>query len=133
MKKNGIPILLLYTIPWAFLALYGDAVYGWAWQYVLIFICMAVLAWRGVKTGGILLTGNVLSLGISLLFVHMLGFSGMNDYFKPFGAFGWAAVLTGASWLVQWLAIKRQWLVLGLLTAVVGAFLAGAYWLQLSM
>ena len=63
MKRRNLSILLAYGVPWAFLALFGDAVYRWAWHYVLIFACMAMLAWLGVKTDGILLAGNALSLG----------------------------------------------------------------------
>ena len=130
MKRRNLSILLAYGVPWAFLALFGDAVYRWAWHYVLIFACMAMLAWLGVKTGGILLAGNALSLSVSLLCVHVLGFAEQDYYFKPFGAFGWTVILALASALVQWLIWKKQWLLLGLITAAV-AMLAGlSYWLQ---
>ena len=133
MKSRKLPFMLLSCIPWTFLALYGDAVCGWGWHYVLIFLGMAVIAWAGAEKTGMLLAGNGLSLGISLLLVHLTGFSGENAYFKPFGAFGWTIVLAVGAWLVQWLVIKRQWLILGLLTAFAGVVLAGAYWLQITM
>lgn len=131
MKKKVV--LLAYCIPWMFLVLYGDAVHGWGWQYVLIFLCMALLAGIGVDNAAALLTGNGLSLVTSLLLIHLAGFSQMNAYFKPFGAVGWTIALAVASFLAQWLVWKREWLILGLLTGVVGAFVAGAYWLQVSM
>lgn len=133
MKMKNLPVLLAYCIPWAFLMLYGDVVYGWAWQYLLMTVCMAVLAWLGVKSGGILLTGNAFSLAVSLLCVQHFGFAERNHYFKPFGAFGWTILLALLSALVQWLVWKKQWLLLGLLAAAAGIFLGGAYWLYVSM
>lgn len=133
MKRNDLPVLLAYAIPWVFLELYGNAVYGWTWHYLLIIACMAVLAWFGVQTEGILLTGNAISLTVSLLCVQLVGFAKQNAYFKPFGAFGWTIALALFSALVQWLVWKKQWLILGLLAATVGMFLGCAYWLQASL
>ena len=132
MKKERLLCWLAYGIPWAFLALYADAVYGWGWHYLLIFICMAVIAWIGMKSAKMFLLGNLLSLGSSLLCTYWLGFV-ESSYFKPFGAFGWVVLLSAASALVQWLVRKREWLVLGLFTAVAGMLIGGAYWLQISM
>ncbi len=125
--------LLPFCVPWAFLALYADAVYGWAWHYLVILVCMAVLAWRTVRTDGLLLTGNAVSLAVSLLCVCLMGFAEQSSYFKPFGAYGWAVVLGLFSALVQWLVWKRQWLILGLLTVLLGGFFGGAYWLLVHM
>ena len=131
--KKMIPALLLSGIPWAFLALYGDAVYGWGWPYLLMFVCMAVPALLCRDQGKVILAGSLLSFGVSLLLMYLFGFTGQNAYFKPFGALGWITALSLSSGLVQWLVWKREWLVLGLLTAVVGAFLGAAFWLQFGM
>lgn len=131
--KKGTFALIFYCIPWAFLALYGDAVYFWGWQYLLILVCSAAAALFRHEQGRLLLLGNILSFGISLLLICLVGFSEMNDYFKPFGAVGWTSLLSLFYGLVQWLVWKRQWLVLGLLTVVLGLFLGSAYWLQFTM
>lgn len=130
MKKKNFRVLLAYAIPWAFLMLYGDAVYGWAWHYLLVIACMAVLAWLGIRTDGMLLTGNALSLSTSLLCVYLFGFAQQDHYFRPFGAFGWTVILALASALIQWLVWKKQWLLLGLLAAVAGLIVGLAFWSQ---
>lgn len=128
--KKSMSVLLFCSIPWAFLAMYGDAEYGWSWPYLMPFVCMAAAALLGKEQGKFLLAGNCLSLCIAVLLCVLSGFTGQNDYFKPFGAVGWTGVLILASGLVQWLVWKREWIVLGLLALVTGMLLGAMYWLQ---
>ena len=108
VKKKDILLLILYCVPWIFLTLYGDWAYGMAWQYGLILALMAVGAGVLGENGKALMMGNILSLGCSLLMVKLAGFDQLNHYFKPFTAYGWVAVLTGLSGMMQMLVWKKQ-------------------------
>ena len=108
MKKKDMLMLLLYCVPWIFLTLYGDEAYGIAWQYSVVLAILAVGAGILADNGRVLVLGNLLSLGVSMLMVHLMGYDAMNDYFKPFGACGWVAVLTAVSGVMQMLVWKKR-------------------------
>ena len=108
MRKKDIVMLAFYCVPWIFLTLWGDYTYGCAWQYGLILAILAVGAGILGDNGKVLLLGNFLSLACSLLLVHRAGFDQMSHYFKPFSAYGWVALLTGISGIMQMLVWKKQ-------------------------
>ena len=108
MKKKDVLILILYCIPWVFLTLYADKTWGIAWQYGLVLAILAVGAGILADNSRLLILGNLLTFGVSLLMVRLLGFDTMNYYFKPFGAYGWVAVLTTVSGIMQMLVWKKQ-------------------------
>ncbi len=108
MRKKDAVMFAFYCVPWIFLTLWGDWSYGTAWQYGLILAVLAVGAGILRDNGRMLVLGNLLSLSCSLLLVRLAGFDQMNDYFKPFTAYGWVAVLTGISAVMQMLVWKKQ-------------------------
>ena len=108
MKKKDAVLLVAYCVPWIFLMLYGDWAYGIAWQYGLILLIMVLGAGVPVENGRIPVLGNLLSLGCSLLMVRMAGFDQLNHYFKPFTAYGWVAVLSGLSGILQMMVWKKR-------------------------
>ena len=108
MKKKDVFMLVLYCIPWIFLTLYADETYHIAWQYGAALAVMAVGAGLLRDHGKVLVLGNLLSFGISLLLVRVFGYDEMNYYFKPFTAYGWVAVLTAVSGVMQMLVWKKQ-------------------------
>ena len=107
MKKKNM-LLILYCVPWNFLALYMDEACHSAWQYGVILAVMAVGAGILRDNGKILVLGNLLSFGISMLMVGLFGFDQMNHYFKPFTAYGWVSVLTVVSGVMQMLVWKKN-------------------------
>ncbi len=108
MKKKDMLMLLPYCVPWIFLTLYGDEAYGIAWQYGAVLAILAVGAGVLRAHGKLLLLGNLLSFGVSMLLVSLFGYDEMNYYFKPFTAHGWVAVLTAVSAVMQMLVWKKQ-------------------------
>ena len=108
MKKKDVLLLIPYCIPWIFLALYGDEAYGIAWQYGAVLAILAVGAGVLREHGKVLLFGNLLSFCASLVLVRLFGYDEMNHYFKPFTAYGWVAVLTAVSAVMQMLVWKKQ-------------------------
>jgi len=108
MKKKNVLMLLPYCILWVFLTLYADYTWGIAWQYGLVLAILAVGAGILSEDGKLLMLGNLLSLGISLVMVRLFGFDEMNHYFKPFTAYGWVMVLTAVSAVMQMLVWKKQ-------------------------
>ena len=69
MKKKNVLMLLPYCILWVFLTLYADYTWGIAWQYGLVLAILAVGAGILSEDGKLLMLGNLLSLGISLVMV----------------------------------------------------------------
>jgi hypothetical protein len=108
MKKKDTLVLFFYCIPWIFLVLYADYTWSIAWQYGVVLTILAVSAGVLADKGRLLIPGNLLSLGISLVMVRLFGFGEMNDYFKPFTAYGWVTVLTAASCVMQILVWKKN-------------------------
>ena len=108
MKKKDVLMLALYCIPWIFLTLYIDEAYHAAWQYGLALALMAVGAGVLKDKGRLLLVGNLLSFCVSMLLVRLFGYDEMNHYFKPFAAYGWVAVLTAVSGVMQMLVWKKN-------------------------
>ena len=108
MKKNDVLWLIPYCIPWIFLTLYGDEAYGIAWQYGAVLAILAVGAGILREQGKMLLLGNLISFCVSVLMVRFLGYDEMNDYFKPFTAYGWVMVLTAVSGVMQMLVWKKN-------------------------
>ena len=89
-----ILLLLAYAIPYAYLALWGDAVHGTMLLYLLMaaaffLLCKAAAKLRSLP---VILFGNLLSTAVSCLCLVMLGPKDMAAYFKPFT--GWSLLLT---------------------------------------
>lgn len=84
--KTKVLIVAACCIPYAFLALYGDAVYGTLAFYAILIAASAIICYSSIRTRNILLLylGNVASFGVSLAATLLSGLNQMNWYFKPF-------------------------------------------------
>ena len=92
MKKSwSIRALLLiaYCIPFAFLAVNGDATSGTMKFYGIMFCVFAFLCWIAIRTKNILnlYIGNILSFVSSYVFAKLSGLEPMGEYFKPFTSY----------------------------------------------
>ena len=87
-RKHDVYILLLYCVPYVFLGMLGDYVYGTMWLYLLGAAVMLLLSCYCRKTNGfaMVLSGNLLSLGTSWLCTYLVATEKWNYYFKAFPA-----------------------------------------------
>ena len=88
-KKTSIIILLVgYCIPYVFLCLYGDAVWGTGLVYGISVAAMAGLCVFACKMQQkkFVILGNVISFAVSELCVLLFAMEKFNYYFKPFSA-----------------------------------------------
>lgn len=86
-------LLAVYCIPYAYLAIWSDAVYGSILLYAVMVAAFFLLCRAAVKAHNLLvvLSGNLLSLGVSSLCLTAFGLQDAVGYFKPFTP--WALLL----------------------------------------
>lgn len=88
MKKSFIKVLLLlgYCIPFVFLAMNEDALFGTLWFYLIMIIGFSTLCYISAKTKNlwIVFVGNILSFVSSLIFTWNFQTEKWGYYFKPF-------------------------------------------------
>lgn len=88
MKGNFLKIflLLVYCVPFVFLAMNEDAVFGTCWFYLVMIVVFGVLAYLCVKTKNVLMlyVGNGLSFVSSCFFAWNFQTPKWEYYFKPF-------------------------------------------------
>lgn len=103
-KIGNLPVLLTCSIPWAFLALFGDKELHTVLLYGLWLLAAVVLGWLARKSNAVspALMGNLLSCLISLLCAHCLT-DWESWYFKPLGITGWVIALSVFSLMMQFL------------------------------
>ena len=106
MKQKPLsvrPTLLGHAVPYAFLAMYGDAAGRTLWLYVPLLVCPALLCVLAVKVRLLFLlpTGAVLSFLSSDLFLTHLRTELWSWYFKPFSPLGFLVLLSAAVLLGQ--------------------------------
>ena len=85
-KFMKIFLLLMYCVPFVFLAMNEDAVYGTCWFYLVMIVAFLGLAYLSVKTKNILIMyiGNCLSFVSSCFFAWNFQTPKWEYYFKPF-------------------------------------------------
>ena len=88
MKNRIIKILLLlvYCVPFVFMAMNEDAVYGTCWFYLVMIISFVGLSYLCAKTKNVSLIfiGNALSFVSSCIFAWNFQTPKWEWYFKPF-------------------------------------------------
>ncbi len=111
MKKrtfNDLLLLPLACVPYAFLGMYGDRIWGTPLLYLTLLVPAALcMRWQRRNFGRLVLVGN----GVSALLSGLLSWwllSAQDAYFKPFGVLGFFAFLTLLSWIVQYLIWYRK-------------------------
>ena len=114
MKKWTVPVflLLLYTLPYAFLAMYGDHALGTMALYAPMAVGFSVLCYLSIRRGQgwIMILGNLLSFLSSREFLLRYQGAGWGTYFKPFSPMGFLVVLSAAALAAQllWMFFDRK-------------------------
>lgn len=83
-----------YAVPYAFLCLYGDAMYGTLAFHLLSLVCLCALVRLLHRRIVLLLAGNALSFLSSAFCLSLIQDERWTWYFKPFSAFGFMALLS---------------------------------------
>ena len=88
MKNRTIRVILilLYCIPYVFLAMNEDALRGTLWFYLVMILSFSVLSYfcAKIKSPHIVAVGNILSFVSSCLFAWFFKTEKWEWYFKPF-------------------------------------------------
>lgn len=89
MKRLPWWMLLFYLVPYAFLCLWADALFGSMWGYAVSILAPCVLAGvlRHLKAPVLFWAGNLASYLSSLLFAQLVGLDEYGEAFKPFTPF----------------------------------------------
>ena len=107
-------ILLGYCMPYAFLALWGDAAHGTMLPYLpmaaaFFLLCNAAAKLRSMP---VVIIGNLLSAAVSGVCLTLLGPRDMAAYFKPFTEWSLLLMISAAAAGLQlvyaWHKIRRQ-------------------------
>ena len=106
MKKTWIIRALLlaaYSVPFAFLAVNGDAVSGTMLFYGIMIAGFALLCWGALKTNNVavLYIGNALSFISSYMAAKLSGLEPMGHYFLPFTSHSLIAAISVAVLIVH--------------------------------
>lgn len=109
MNRKLIKILMLlaYSLPYAYLAMYGDFNSSTLIFYLFMIVCFATLLNIAIKTKNIivLILGNILSFISSYIFVLQNQTDQWTGYFKPFTPSGLLTSITVVAFLIQVLFI----------------------------
>lgn len=108
-KKSKIVLLVGYCIPYIFLCMYGDAVWGTGLVYGFAAIAMGLLCVLACKTQNIkfVVIGNIISFAVSESCIVLFAMEKLNYYFKPFSVHKMACVCTVIAILIQAYLISR--------------------------
>ena len=84
--KTKILLILAYCVPFVFLAMNEDALYGSLWFYLVMILGFCTLSYVCAKTENkwIIAVGNILSFASSCIFAWILKTEKWEYYFKPF-------------------------------------------------
>lgn len=99
---------IAYCIPFAFLAVNGDAVSGTMLFYGIMAVGLALLCWASLRTGNIAVfyLGSILSLCSSYAAAGLWGLEPMGYYFKPFTAYFLMAAISVFVMIIQLIPIR---------------------------
>lgn len=108
-KNSKILLLVGYCIPYVFLCMYGDAVWGSGLVYGVAAIAMAVLCVLACKTENIKLVvvGNIISYAVSELCVILLAEEKLSYYYKSLNVHMLVGVCTVIAAMLQAYLVSR--------------------------
>lgn len=107
-KSIKVLMLLVYSVPYVYLAMKGDATSGTMIFYGFMILCFGILCRTVIKTNNpiILIIGNILSFISSYLFTSRnLPSEEWSWYFKPTTPIGLLLIITIVSFIIQILFI----------------------------
>lgn len=97
-------MLLAYSIPYGYLAMYGDAMYGTMLLYVFLILGFGILCLTAIRTDNIItpIIGNILSFISSYLFtLKNLPSKEWAWYFKPLTPISILFIITAVCFVIQ--------------------------------
>ena len=108
-KKSRTILLIGYCIPYVFLCLYGDAVWGTGLVYAAVAAVVAGLCAFACKMQQIkfVVLGNIISFAVSELCIFLFALETFNYYFKPFSAHVLVGICSVIGILIQAYLISR--------------------------
>lgn len=105
MKRSPCKVLalLICTVPYAFLGMYGDAAFHTMVLYLPTLAGFSLLCFLSVRVRSLrlLLAGNALSLASSCIFAACCGLECWPWYFKPFSPAGFLTAVSAAALVIQ--------------------------------
>jgi len=124
MKIRDFLVLLAYSIPWGFLALWRD-------QLLLFVLAMGVtgfLAWRSscAEKMWLVIAGNAISAVLTLILLCWAYFGGIWQ-FELFGPWGWTVFILALTIPVQAFCWNRYWGMLAGYLAILSVFVGLLY------
>ena len=106
MKMNNL-IRILYCLPFAFMAVNGDATFGTMLFYAVMILGFAFLCWIALKNNRVLdiYVGNGLSFLASFIATKVSGLEPMGYYFKPFTSHSLIMAISIVAIVIQTIAV----------------------------
>lgn len=130
MKKQEVLPLLVYGIPWGFLAFWLDQI----WLFGLAMVVTGFLAWHSsrVEKMWLVIAGNAFSSVLTLVLLCWAYFGGLWQ-FELFGPWGWTVFALALTIPVQAFCWNRYWGMLAAYSAIVVGTVGYLYSLMLGM
>ena len=102
-------LFVLYSIPWAFLAMWEDLTYGSMFIYALWAITICFITKYSIKNKayGPMILGNIVSLAITLYCINQNTSDRWLWYFKPFTAKALGLSISIVAIIVQAILVLR--------------------------
>ena len=100
-------LLIAYCVPFAFLAVNGDAASGTMLFYGVMIAGFSLLCWGALKTNNVavLYIGNALSFASSYMAAKLSGLEPMGHYFKPFTSYSLIAAISVVAVIVHTIVV----------------------------
>ena len=100
-------LLIAYCVPFAFLAVNGDAASGTMLFYGIMIAGFSLLCWGALKTNNVavLYIGNALSFASSYMAAKLSGLEPMGHYFKPFTSYSLIAAISVVAVIVHTIVV----------------------------
>lgn len=105
--KNLNIIRILYCLPFAFMAVNGDAVSGTMFFYAVMVVGLSLLCWITLKNNRVidLYVGNGISFLSSLIAVKVTALDPMGYYFKPLTSHSLIIVISIVAIVIQTIVV----------------------------
>lgn len=96
-------ILIIYSVPYAYMAMNGDATSGTMLFYGIMFLFLGLLCFFSIKTNNfyVIIIGNILSYFSSYIFIIKNQTDKWDWYFKPFTSNTLLIIISAAVFLIQ--------------------------------
>jgi len=107
-RKQTVFLLVAYSLPYPFLAMWEDAAFGSLWCYGITILSLVLLGRFSIhrKLYKVMFAGNALSLLLSLLCTHFFQTEKWLWYFTPFSPFQMPVFLSVLIILLELFAIR---------------------------